>query len=123
MRAWAKGVPGAEAAVELLIGHRWWLRRRDFAGVAVKPGRNVFTGTVVAEVDFAAAVAALGRGLLPCPHGDAGVLRIAASLAVGVPVDLREAAACLDAADAARVARAVCHAAGCHVGLVTETRP
>jgi len=65
-----------------------------------------FTGAVVAEVDCAAAVAALGRGALPCSHGEAQVLRIAASLAVGVPVDLREAALCLDAANAARVDRA-----------------
>ena len=44
-------------------------------------------------------------------------------LNVGVPVDLREAAGSLGAANAARVARAVCHAAGCHVRMVTETRP
>jgi hypothetical protein len=66
-------------------------------------------------------VAALGSGSLPCSHGESQVLRIAASLAVGVPVDLREAALCLDAANAARVARAVCHAAGC--GALTGTEP
>jgi hypothetical protein len=41
------------------------------------------------------------------------VLLVAASIAEGVPVDLREAALCLDAASATQVARAVCHAAGC----------
>ncbi len=43
------------------------------------------------------------------------MLRVAASIAGGVPVDLREAALCLDADNAARAARAVCHAAGCGV--------
>ena len=28
LRAWAKGLFSAEAAVELLIGHRSWLHRR-----------------------------------------------------------------------------------------------
>jgi hypothetical protein len=112
MRAWAKGLPCAEAAVELLIGHRWWLRRRDFAGVAVKPGRNAFTGTVVAEVDFAAAVAALESGVLACSSGERQLLRVAASIAGGIPVDLREAVTSLDEGSAVLAAAAVLHAAG-----------
>jgi hypothetical protein len=112
MRAWAKGVLAAEAAVELLIGHRWWLHRADFAEVAVEPGRNVFTGTVVAAVGFQAAAAALEAGALPCSSGEGQVLRIAASIAAGVPVDLREAVTGLDAGNAVLVAEAVLHAAG-----------
>src|SRR5258706_11397788 len=67
MRAWAKGVLCAEAAVELLIGHRWWLCRKDFARVAVEPGRNIFTGTVVAAGDFEGGGCALGPGGRACP--------------------------------------------------------
>jgi hypothetical protein len=47
------------------------------------------------------------------------VLLVAASIAGGIPVDLREAALCMDAVNAARAARAICDAAGCPV--VTET--
>ncbi len=51
--------------------------------------------------------------------GERQVLLVAASLAEGIPVDLREAALCMDAANAARAAQAVCHAAG-RVQVVTE---
>ena len=122
MRAWAKGLLCMEAAVELLIGHRWWLHRKDFARVAVEPGRNVFTGTVVAAVGFEAAVAALDRGVLPCSHSEGQVLRIAASIAEGVPVDLREAVTGLDEGNVVLAARAVLHAAGyrCCAGTTGE---
>ena len=48
------------------------------------------------------------------------MLLVAASIAEGIPVDLREAALCMDAASAARAAQAVCHAAGRRVRVVTE---
>jgi hypothetical protein len=48
------------------------------------------------------------------------VVLVAASIAAGIPVDLREAALCLDSVNAARAAQAVCHAAGCRVRVVTE---
>jgi hypothetical protein len=112
MRAWAKGLLCAEAAVELLIGHRWWLCRKDFASVAVKPGRNVFTGTAVAGIDWQAADRALESGALPCSSGEGQVLRIAASIAAGIPVDLREAVTGLDEGNAVLAATAVLHAAG-----------
>ena len=48
------------------------------------------------------------------------MLLVAASIAGGIPVDLREAALCMDAANAARAAQAICHAAGRRVQVVTE---
>ena len=74
----------------------------------------------MAAVDFAAAADAV-QGMLRCSDGERQVLLVAASIAAGVPVDLREAALCMDAVNAARVAQAVCHAAGRHVAVVTET--
>jgi hypothetical protein len=44
MRAWAKGLLAAEAAVEFLIGHRSWLFRGDFLDIAVESGWEVFSG-------------------------------------------------------------------------------
>jgi hypothetical protein len=49
---------------------------------------------------------------LPCSDGERQVLLVAASIAGGVPVDLREAALCMDAASAVLVADAVLHVAG-----------
>jgi hypothetical protein len=80
--------------------------------VAVEFGWEVFRGQQVAAIDFVAAADAV-QGVLPCSAGERQVLLVAASIAEGIPVDLREAALSLDAVNAARVAAAVCHAAGC----------
>ena len=85
--------------------------------MAVEVGREPFRDREVAVIDFAAAADAV-RGVLPCSDGERQVLLMAASIAGGIPVDLREAALCMDAVNAARAARAICHAAGCPV--VTE---
>ena len=87
--------------------------------MAVEVGWEPFRGRQVAAVDFAAAADAV-QGVLPCSDGERQVLLIAASIAEGVPVDLREAAVCLDAVNAARAAQAVCHAAGRRVLVVAE---
>jgi hypothetical protein len=86
--------------------------REDFLQVAVTFRWEVLRGRQVAAVDFAAAADAV-HGVLPCSAGERQVLLIAASLAEGIPVDLREAALGLDAVNAARATRAVCYAAGC----------
>ena len=109
---WAKGLFTAEAAVELLIGHGSWLYREDFLEIAVESGRGITSGAVMAAVDFEAAVRALEAGVLPCSGGEGRVLRIAASIAAGVPVDLREAVTGLDENNAVLAAAAVLHAAG-----------
>jgi hypothetical protein len=79
-----------------------------------------FRGCQVAAIDFAAAAGAV-QGMLPCSDGERQVLLVAASIAGGIPVDLREAALCMDGVNAARAARAVCHAAGRRVQVVAET--
>ena len=76
-------------------------------------GQGITSGAVMAAVDFEAAARALGAGMLPCSGGEGRVLRIAASIAAGVPVDLREAVTGLDENNAALAAAAVLHAAGC----------
>jgi hypothetical protein len=116
---WAKGWLPTEAAAELLISHQGWLLREDFLQVAVEVWWEPFRGRHVAAVDFAAAAEAV-QGVLPCSDGERQVLLVAASIAGGIPVDLREAALCMDAGNAALAARAVCHAAGCRVPAGTE---
>jgi hypothetical protein len=107
LRNWAKGLLSCEAAVELLIGHAWWLYREDFLEIAVESD-----GHGSAAVDWEAAVAALGEGQLPCSGSEGQVLRLAASIAHGVRVDLGEAVSGLDRRNAILVATAVLHAAG-----------
>ena len=101
----------AEAAVELLIAHEWWLHRDDFiAGfVATDPAGSDLPA---AWIYWSGAVAALDAGRLPCSSGEAQVLRVAASIAAGVPVDLRDALCGLDADTVVAVVRAVAHAGG-----------
>jgi hypothetical protein len=117
LRVWAKGLLGCEAAVELLIGHRWWLYREDFLEIAVEAD-----GHGSAAVDWAAAAAALDSGRLPCSGSEGRVLQLAASIAGGVPVALGEAVSGLDRRSAILVATAVLHAAG-HQGPSASGEP
>ena len=112
LRAHAHGILTAEAAVELLIANPPWLQRRDFVvnfidNLQPQPGN-----TPMATVNWATALTALDAGNLPCSSGEGQLLRIAASLAEGIPVDLRTALTDLDTTNTAQVAQAVLHAAG-----------
>lgn len=117
LRTHAKGLYCAEAAVELLIGHAWWLHRDDFVGGFVEVGRGLVGGTEMAFVDWQAAVTTLDAGRLPCCDSEGQILRIAAGIAQGVPIDLRAALTGLDAVNIALVAGAVLHAGG-HRGAI-----
>lgn len=121
LRVWAKGLLCLEAAVELLIGNRSWLLREDFLEIAVEFGWEAFSGQPMAVIDFVAAAGALGTGVLPCSGGERRVLRIAASIAEGVPVDMREVVTGLDEDNAGLAAAAVLRAAG-HRGLLGAVR-
>ena len=72
----------------------------------------MLSGQAMAAVDFEAAAAALEAGVLPCSSGEGQVLRLAASIAAGVPADLREILTGLDKANSGLAAAAVLHAAG-----------
>jgi hypothetical protein len=120
LRAGSAGLYCAEAGTELLITHRSWLLRGDFESfIIVAPAA---AGTdMTASVDWDAAVTALEDGALPCSSGERRILRLAASIAGGIPVDMGEALTGLDRAGITAAARAVAHAGG-HRG-VTVTLP
>jgi hypothetical protein len=101
-----------QAAVELLVGHQRWLCRDDFVGRFVTVVPKGAGGVVLAVVSWRAAVRALGAGRLPCSDGESHLLRIAASIAEGVPVNLSECLSTLDSENVALVAEAVLRAAG-----------
>jgi hypothetical protein len=108
-----KGLLTYQAAVELLIGHRWWLVRDGFPS-CVECCRG-FGGEAMAAIDWRAVWVAVQDGHLPCSRREGQVLRVAVSTAEGIPVDLREVATCVDAVNGVLVAWAVL-AAGGHGG-------
>jgi hypothetical protein len=111
MRTHAQGLYCLEAAAELLIGHSTWLDRSDFTTCFVIIGRGP-RDDELAVADWQAAITALDSGQLPCSGSEGRMLRIAASLADGIPVDLREVLTGLDTRNAALVSQAVRHATG-----------
>jgi hypothetical protein len=89
-----------------------WLRRNDFVDGFVRIVDELAGGSSLAWVDWHAAVTALDAGRLPCSGGEAGMLRVAASVAEGIPVDLGEALIGLDERNLVLVAGAVLRAGG-----------
>ena len=66
----------------------------------------------MAAIDWDAAITALHSGDLPCSGGERRILQLSASLAVGIPVDLRDTVTGLDDANISRLLTAIRHAAG-----------
>ncbi len=117
LRTHARGLFCIEAAVELLIGHWSWLRREDFTTTFIRTSPELTNGAIVAHVDWPVAITALDAGHLPCSGGERRILRIAASVADGIPVDLRDALTGLDTTNTTLVTQAITHAAGHHSQL------
>lgn len=112
LRAHARGLLVCEAAVELLLGANCrWLARGDFVAgfVHTCPGPD---GDVLAVIDWAGAIDAARAGRLPCSGGEQQILRLSASLADGILIDLGDAVTGLDGANLDLVAAAVLHAGG-----------
>ena len=112
MRAQATGVYSTEAAVELLIDNERWLHHDHFIDQFIEIDVGMISGTPVAFVDWHGVLSALDAGEIACSDTEAQMLRIAASLAEGTPVDLREALRGLDEMNIDIVARSVMHAGG-----------
>ena len=111
LRAGAAGLYPLEAACELLIGTSW-LHRDDFA-CFIRTGTSITDGvTELAEIDWQAAITGRDTGLLPCSGGENRTLRLAASIAAGIPVDLQHALSSLDQTSISLIVRAVRHANG-----------
>jgi 8-oxo-dGTP diphosphatase len=109
LRAHARGLYPVEAAAEMLINHATWLRRNDFTTRFVRHRSHV---TDMADIDWPAVIVALDAGELPCSGGEGRALRLAASLAEGIPVDLRDAISGLDTRNIDIFSQAVLHASG-----------
>jgi len=68
--------------------------------------------TLMAAIDWPAAITTLDEGGLPASGGERRVLRLAASLVGGIPVDLRDALTGMDTVNVDRAVRAMLHASG-----------
>ncbi len=110
LRACAAGLYPLEAGVALLISNGTFLRRDDFTGRFIDHGTS--NGIPMAAIDWDSAAIALTSGGLPCSGGERRLLMLSASLAGGIPVDLRDAVTGLDDDNIARLVTAILHAAG-----------
>jgi hypothetical protein len=111
LRAAAAGIHPDEAGTGLIISHGTFLHRDDFTR-HVETAASISGGTPMAWIDWDAVVAALDTGLLPASGGEKRILRVAASLAAGHPVSLREAIPGLDQRSPDLVTAAIRLAAG-----------
>ena len=113
LRACARGIHPLEAGTGLLIEHGSWLHRDDFTSRFVFTGPIISDGaTLLASIDWEAAVTALQAGELPASGGERRMLLLASSIAGGTPVSLNDALPGIDRRNACLAVRAVAHAAG-----------
>jgi len=113
LRACAAGLYPLEAGVALLTSNGTFLLRDDFTSRFIERGTSISDGTTpMAAIDWDAAAAALHAGEIPCSGGERRILMLSASLAGGIPVDLRDAATGLDDRNVQRLVTAILHASG-----------
>jgi hypothetical protein len=110
----AVGDYAAEAAVLLLAGSGHWLPELQSAGLVTIALDGDADGGPWAAVQWADLDGALRRGTIRGSGGQLRLLRAAAGLADGQPVDLADLAAGLDRAELALLLAALAHAAGSH---------
>lgn len=111
----ADGADGAcadMAAVQLLTDHHYWLTRTGFTAAFITAGPSPASGRRLGHVRWKAAARALAAGQLPCTGNETAILQIAASLAVGLPVRLRDAITGLDHHNLTAVTDAIMTAGG-----------
>jgi hypothetical protein len=113
LRACARGLYPLEAGTGLLIDCGSWLHRDDFTSRFITTGPSISDGvTLLASIDWEAAVTALHAGELPASGGERRMLLLASSIAAGTPVDLNDALPGIDRRNASLAVRAAAHAAG-----------
>ena len=111
-RAGAEGLYPLEAGTGLLIAHGSWPGREDF-GQFIRTGDSITSpGTELASIDWEAAISALDAGEFPSSSGEKRMLRLAASLAGDIPVQLGGAVTGIDDRNVGLLVKAILHASG-----------
>ena len=91
----------------LLIANGTFLHRDDFTSRFISHGTSTTDPTATN-----AAIAALNVGELPCSGGEQRILRLAASIAGGIPVSLGDTITGLDRRNVRHLLTAIRHASG-----------
>jgi hypothetical protein len=112
LRSQAQGAYCLEAAAEFLIAHGIWLHRSDFTDKFITLDRGLTDGRPMAIIDWPDAISTLIAGHLPCSGSEHRVLRLIASIADGIPVDLQDTLTSIDDHNIQLLLRAVLHASG-----------
>jgi hypothetical protein len=112
LRAGAAGLYPHEAGIALLTDSGAFLHHADFRSRLIEHGISASDSPAIAAVDWDAAVAALHAGHIPCSGGERRILMLSASLAGGIPVDLRDAVTGLDDRNTRLLVTAISHASG-----------
>ena len=113
LRACATGIHTVEAGVAFFIANGTFLRRDDFTSRFITTATSISDGTTpMADIDWGAVITALHADELSCSGGERRILLLAASLAGGIPVDLRDTVTGIDDANICRLLTAIRHAAG-----------
>jgi hypothetical protein len=111
LRAYAAGFYSDEAGTELLISHGGFLHRPGFTRF-VDTFASVTDSTPMAQIDWQSLHSARHQGHLPLSGGEWRILNIAASLAAGTGISLRDTIPGLDDQNLELVTTAIRHAAG-----------
>jgi hypothetical protein len=92
LRAGSCGIHPLEAGTSLLIECGSWLHRDDFTSRFITASTSISDGvTILASIDWEAAVTALHAGELPASGGERRMLLLASSIADGTLVSLNDA--------------------------------
>ena len=111
LRDAAAGMCADTAAVGLICRHGHFLHDPGFRRI-IAAGSSITTGQPLAVIRWNAAVHALQSGHLPCSGSERAILLIAASLAEGIPVSLRDNLGNLDRRNITLVTGAIIAANG-----------
>lgn len=112
LRAGADGLYALEAGTGMILAHGTWPSREDFQCFVHVADSITAPGTELASIDWEGAIAALDRGEFPSSSGEKRMLRLAASLASDIPVQLADAVTGVDDRNVNLLIKAVLHAAG-----------
>jgi hypothetical protein len=112
LHAAAAGLHHDQAGTGLLISHGCFLHRDDFIPFVHTATSISDQATLLARIDWHAATSALDHGQIPASSSETSILRLAASLAAGHPVSLRDTIPGLDQRNLNLVTTAIRHAAG-----------
>ena len=112
LRTSAHGLSAVEAGTDLFIRHGTWLHRSDFRDQFVHIDIASDSDSDIATIDWSTAITALDCGQLPCSSSEGQILRLAASIIEGIPVNLRDTLVGLDSRNLDLVSQAILHTAG-----------